>query len=82
MMTWRTTGILGTILFLATILSIQGAEASPPYVRDGAPTEVTFDEDETFSGLNLYEVFADDDPEDARLILAYHQVEDLEISID
>ncbi len=82
MMTWRTAGILGSILFLATILSIQGAEASPPYVRDGAPTEVTFDEDETFSGLNLYDVFADDDPVDARLNLTHHQVEDLEISID
>jgi len=80
-MTWRTISIPGAILLLAFILSIQGADADPPYVKEGAPTEVTFDEDETYTDLNLYDIFADDDPEDARLNLTYHQVEDMTISI-
>jgi len=82
MMTRRTTVIAGTILVLASVLSILGSAADPPYVMEGAQTEVTFDEDGSHDDLNLYDIFDDDDPEDENLSLSFSQVEGLDISID
>lgn len=80
-MTIRTFFIIGIWLFLFILISGQGMAADPPYVKDGAPTEVTFEEDGSNLTLNLYDVFADDDPEDSHLVLSNFEAEGIDVSI-
>jgi hypothetical protein len=79
---WRVTCIAGASLVLASLLAILGGAADPPYVIEGAPTEVTFEEDVSFGDLNLYDVFADDDPEDENLAFSYFEVEHIHMDLD
>ncbi len=82
LMGWRVTAFVGAVLVLASLLAFLVAAADPPYVVEDAPTEVSFEEDGSFEDLNLYDVFADDDPEDENLTLSYFEVEHLNVDLD
>ena len=82
MLSWRVTTIAGAVLVLISALSLLGSAADPPYVFEDAPTEVTFEEDGSYDDLNLYDVFADDDPEDENLTFSYFEVEHITVDLD
>jgi hypothetical protein len=77
-----TLSIYGLILFAGILSILQPAGATPPHVKESAPTEVTFLEDVVYVELNLYSVFGDEDPEDIKLNFTYHHLSDLMISIN
>lgn len=81
-MTFRTISFIGLVMFACVLLAGLAMAASPPYVKEGAPTEVTFDEDGSYLDLNLSDVFTDDDPEDAKLDLTNVEAEGLDITIN
>ena len=81
-MSIRTISIIGLAMFASVLLAGQCIAASPPYIKEGAPTEITFEEDGSYLDLNLSDVFADDDPEDEQLDLTNVEVEGLDISIN
>ena len=78
----KTDCVAGLVIFVTFVIFLQWAAADTPYVKEGAPTEVSFNEDRTYLDLNLYDVFADDDPEDAQLDLTNFEVEGLYIFIN
>jgi hypothetical protein len=82
MLSWRVTVIAGSFLVMALVLSLLCAAADPPYVIEDAPTEVTFEEDGSTADLNLYDVFADDDPEDENLTFSVFEAEHILIDLD
>jgi len=81
-MQFRTVSVIGLVVFIGLLFTVQCTGAGPPYVKEGAPTEITFEEDGSYDDLNQYNVFADDDPEDDNLSFSSFDVEGLDISID
>jgi hypothetical protein len=82
-MTDRRTKVIALVFLVATaLIALQATAADPPYVREGALAEVSFDEDGYDTTLNLNDVFDDDDPEDGKLTYTYFEVEGVSITID
>ncbi len=70
------------VLSLTALMALLASAGVPPHVLEGAPDNVTFEEDGFFADLNLYDVFADEDPQDESLNLSVFPVDHLVVTLN